>query len=577
MHIVCATVASAHQSIISLKHDPRCKAGVVLSVFLSSKRAVDESEVEAAERRSLRCVWVSGGRALTEQEAAVEIVSEARLLLQEDLAQLGVQWDPATLPPEAPAVNSPDDHHSGDSDTSSASCLSSHGAQVDIKGQQAGDGVKKSESRDTDRHGKENKEECKGEKRMPERKIEKAEGETKSEQGKSEHEGNVLNKKLEEHRKEVRTEPEIRQICSEVQVERSKETKKDETNTKLLMGNDTEDPDEKREGQKHTRSKQGGEECKTAEPKEGILPNRPVPERSLTQELAEIVSSPLPQPMPRPQPSPSPMPPPRFRAPIARAEEQHSVGTTGLAASPVQPGRLKHSRALSKVLHSIQTDKILQNNVETEQTSLSKPAVFSSVQNSAPAGQVPRTIQAPGPVAVSTPTNADADSPLSVSPASVPLFSPEAKRRRTDGGEVDKFSSPELYAGDEREVEVEGNVKKGEESFGDSFELDTQTERIIVQQRCQHGDGSDRGMNQPVETKKIREEEMVEAAVEHTNEGRLEAPDNACPRFNISLTDSQMELILNTSHQVSDLNHPLCSDYKHQTYSDSLALKNLKL
>uniref|UniRef100_A0AAX7TU37 DNA-directed DNA polymerase n=1 Tax=Astatotilapia calliptera TaxID=8154 RepID=A0AAX7TU37_ASTCA len=88
-----------------------------------SKRAVDESEVEAAERRSLRCVWVTGGRALTEQEAAVEIVSEARLLLQEDLAQLGIHWDPTSLPPGAPAVNSPDDH-SGDSDTSSSSCLS---------------------------------------------------------------------------------------------------------------------------------------------------------------------------------------------------------------------------------------------------------------------------------------------------------------------------------------------------------------------------------------------------------------------------------------------------------------------
>ncbi len=232
----------------------------------------------------------------------------------------------------------------------------------------------------------------------------------------------------------------------------------------------------------------------------------------------------------------------------------------------MQPGRLKHSRALSKVLHSIQTDRILQNNVETEQKSLSKPTVVSSVQNSAPAGQAPTTVQAPGPVqetplGVSTPTNADMlDSPLSVSPASVPLFSPEAKRRRTDGGEVDKFSSPELYAGDERDVEVEGNVKKGEESFGDSFELDTQTERIIVQQTRQHRDGSDRGMNQPVEAKKIREEEeMVEAAVEldkdtHEGSNRLEAPDNACPRFNISLTDSQMELILNTSHQVSDQN-----------------------
>ncbi|XP_071219359.1 LOW QUALITY PROTEIN: DNA polymerase theta [Salvelinus alpinus] len=68
--------------------------------FKSSRRAMDETEGEAAERRSLRCVWVSGGRALTEHEAAIAIVSEARLLLQQDLALLGVTWDPGTLPTE---------------------------------------------------------------------------------------------------------------------------------------------------------------------------------------------------------------------------------------------------------------------------------------------------------------------------------------------------------------------------------------------------------------------------------------------------------------------------------------------
>ncbi|XP_045902735.1 DNA polymerase theta isoform X2 [Micropterus dolomieu] len=534
--------------------------------FKSSKRAVDESEVEAAERRSLRCVWVTGGRALTEQEAAVEIVSEARLLLQEDLAQLGVQWDPATLPPGAPAVNSPDVHHSRDSDSSSTSYLSSHEAQMgNIKDHQEGDRAKKSE-RDIGRLGEENKE-----KRMTEKKTEKAEGEAKKKQGKSKSEDTVVNRLLEEHRKDNKGEPAIRQTGHGVQMERSKKTKQDETDKTFLMANDTEDPYKKRERQTQTRSK---DERKKAEPKEGetskgtvsIRPeshqaNRPVPERSLTQELAEIVSSPLPELMPRPQPPASPMPPARFRAPISRADKQHSVptktskgaGTTGLAASPLQPGRLRHSRALSKVLHSIQTDKGLQNNVETAQTSHSKPTV-----SSAPAGQVPTSIQAPGPVqGTSTPTNADMlDSPLLASPASVPLFSPEAKRRRIDGSEVDKFSSPELYAGDERDEDVEGSVKKGEESFGDSFELDTQTERIIVQQICQHREGNNRGMNQPEETKKIRGEEMVEAAVEldmDTNEGsnKLEAPENAFPRFNISLTDSQMELILNTSHQAS--------------------------
>uniref|UniRef100_A0A8K9V0B5 DNA polymerase theta n=1 Tax=Oncorhynchus mykiss TaxID=8022 RepID=A0A8K9V0B5_ONCMY len=79
--------------------------------FKSSRRAMDETEGEAAERRSLRCVWVSGGRALTEHEAAIEIVSEARLLLQQDLALLGVTWDPATLPTET----RPNNDHDNDS------------------------------------------------------------------------------------------------------------------------------------------------------------------------------------------------------------------------------------------------------------------------------------------------------------------------------------------------------------------------------------------------------------------------------------------------------------------------------
>lgn len=63
----------------------------------SSRQAVDESEVEAQERKNMRCIWVSGKKALTEREAALQIVAEARLLLQQDLALLGVEWNPASL------------------------------------------------------------------------------------------------------------------------------------------------------------------------------------------------------------------------------------------------------------------------------------------------------------------------------------------------------------------------------------------------------------------------------------------------------------------------------------------------
>nr|XP_020479864.1 DNA polymerase theta-like isoform X1 [Monopterus albus] len=548
--------------------------------FKSSKRAVDESEMEAAERRSLRCVWVSGGRALTEQEAATEIVSEARLLLQEDLAKLGVQWDPTTLPLEAPTGNSPDNHHNSDSANSSGCITAQEPKAEKSKDYQERDRLKKSESRNIDMHRDEIQEEYKQEKRMAERKIEKPKGEVRREAGELKPQETEINRKLEDHKKEGSRETEIGVRDNELPVERDKVTKKEGTNTKLCMTNDTENTDEIREGKKYIRSEQEKEPCKKSEEREGMKSEksegivsvgaggqqakRPIPERSLTQELADIVSS-LPSLLPHPQPLPSPELPPRFRAPISRVEEQLNASTrtakgdgiTGLPVSPFQLGRLKHMQALRKVLHSIQTDKSLQNNVETRQTSC-----LASVHDPTPSVQVPTTVQVPDhvpqtPPTVSAPSNADTlDSPQSVSPASVPLFSPEAKRRRTEGEEIDKFSSPELFTGEERYEEVQGVVKKGEESFGDSFELDTQTEKIIIQQTIQSRNGNGRSMNQLVETEKTREDEMVETAAEmesNTDHRRneLEAPDKACPRFSISLTESQMELILNTSHQIS--------------------------
>lgn len=74
----------------------------------SSRQAVDESEEEAQERRSMRCIWVSGKKALTESEAAQQIMSEAGLLLQQDLALLGVQWNPNSISPQA-ITNSSDE------------------------------------------------------------------------------------------------------------------------------------------------------------------------------------------------------------------------------------------------------------------------------------------------------------------------------------------------------------------------------------------------------------------------------------------------------------------------------------
>ncbi|KAM3864859.1 DNA polymerase theta [Diretmus argenteus] len=607
--------------------------------FKSSKCAVDESEVEALERRSLRCVWVSGGRALTEQEAAIEIVSEARLLLQDDLAQLGVQWDPGTVPPEAPATNIPDDRYSSSHSGTDTSCSSSKGLHEtqrhNSRNQQEGDRSKKSKSRDVDRHTEEIKEECRSEGGMGERKGEKGrqKEEAKREHGQNGFEGRQVNRKVEEQIKEHGTE--TRQSGNEGPVERGREAKlKEEGNKKR---NPARIPDKERGAENLKGLVKEGEEEKTSEGvvsarQEDHKANRSVPESSLTQELAKILTSPLPHPPPLPQTSPSPMPPPRFRAPISRAEELHCVSTRALkgddttgpsAPSPVQPGRLKHSRALSKVLNSIQIVKGLQEKVESVQIlHSSNPAVVAPVQNSASPVQVPAPAQGTLPI-LPVPQNADTFAlPLSepTSPAQAPSLTPEAKRRRIEGREVDKFSSPELYV-EEGDEEDEGGEE--EEAFGDSFELDTQTERIIAQRVDKHRDGNDGGTDGRGETvRQIREEDVEEAHEEveekthggrnrpvsederghpekcdaqktptnttlgnsiHSNpqcHGAGVSPDNTCPRFNTSLTDSQ---ILNTSHQISprpggggyvdegdDDDEALCTSRSNQIASDSL-------
>uniref|UniRef100_A0A8C5TLB3 DNA-directed DNA polymerase n=1 Tax=Malurus cyaneus samueli TaxID=2593467 RepID=A0A8C5TLB3_9PASS len=62
-----------------------------------ARRAVDEDEESAEERRAVRSIWMAGMKGLTEREAASVIVEEARRLLQQDLALMGVQWNPQSF------------------------------------------------------------------------------------------------------------------------------------------------------------------------------------------------------------------------------------------------------------------------------------------------------------------------------------------------------------------------------------------------------------------------------------------------------------------------------------------------
>ncbi|XP_029795268.1 DNA polymerase theta [Suricata suricatta] len=65
--------------------------------FKSSRKAVDEEEEAVEERRNMRTIWVTGRKGLTEREAAALIVEEAKMILQQDLAEMGVQWNPYSL------------------------------------------------------------------------------------------------------------------------------------------------------------------------------------------------------------------------------------------------------------------------------------------------------------------------------------------------------------------------------------------------------------------------------------------------------------------------------------------------
>nr|XP_056704350.1 DNA polymerase theta [Euleptes europaea] len=70
--------------------------------FRSTRKAVDENDQAAEERLNAHCIWMAGWKGLTESEAAHLVVEEAQTLLQQDLAALGVQWNPdSSVVPDA--------------------------------------------------------------------------------------------------------------------------------------------------------------------------------------------------------------------------------------------------------------------------------------------------------------------------------------------------------------------------------------------------------------------------------------------------------------------------------------------
>lgn len=59
----------------------------------STRRAVNEDEEAVEERLNTHRIWITGLKCFTESEAACLVVEEAKKLLKQDLANLGVQWN----------------------------------------------------------------------------------------------------------------------------------------------------------------------------------------------------------------------------------------------------------------------------------------------------------------------------------------------------------------------------------------------------------------------------------------------------------------------------------------------------
>uniref|UniRef100_A0A8K9VAH1 DNA polymerase theta n=1 Tax=Oncorhynchus mykiss TaxID=8022 RepID=A0A8K9VAH1_ONCMY len=698
--------------------------------FKSSRRAMDETEGEAAERRSLRCVWVSGGRALTEHEAAIEIVSEARLLLQQDLALLGVTWDPATLPTET----RPNNDHDNDSPETQRDRSKSwrdkerrlnekkemedRGRNVveqkEVEGREKNEGEREGEEQrgreknegertgeeqrgreknEGEREGEEQRgrEKNEGERTGEEQRgREKNEGERTGEEqrGREKNEGERTGEEQRGREKNEGVEVGERKERGGVEVGERKERGGVEVGERKERGGVEVGEREKRGVEVGERKERGGVEVGERE-KRGVEvgerkerggvevgereeggneedPNLPVCDRRgiNTQDLAELVSSPHPPLNPSNHPFHSP--PPRFRAPTSRVEEpltSVSGGTVkrdglGVAGrSPAQACRRQPSTALRKVLRSIHSERREEGEEEErredekrgereeeekmgerEEKSVEKRE--SEERRRGTSFKLPpETLPVPAPILVSTPKSAPLlqskappevpvppppcllspvpPPPRLLSPVPPPLFLSSAqapalslsfvvKRRGVE--EQDRCGSPELY-----EEEEEGK-------FGDSLELDTQTERMILLQdqreererecaNSQHergrrekggeeergrrerggeeergrrkkgGEEEERGREKGGEEERGNREKGGEGKSTdvnppnpspvnsiHGNPHTYGFHDDAAPRYNFSLTDSQMEQILD--NQVHTHTHSHSLNHSHHIDDD---------
>ena len=136
-HTIATVAAAPPSEIENILHNA--------APFVSGLKHGQETETEVRERSEGRVIWVAGRRGLTEGAAAKLIVSEAKHLLQADVAQLGIQW----RPPET-AENDGGNGIRGEVNSSSAADVSPSSSSVrPLSALQNGGGLRAADGRET--------------------------------------------------------------------------------------------------------------------------------------------------------------------------------------------------------------------------------------------------------------------------------------------------------------------------------------------------------------------------------------------------------------------------------------------
>ncbi|XP_062868243.1 DNA polymerase theta, partial [Trichomycterus rosablanca] len=472
--------------------------------FKSSKQAVDETEEEARERRNMRCIWVSGKKALTESEAAQQIVSEARMLLQQDLALLGIAWNPDSLSQEIRSGSDEPEKEEKDSELQPPAGRQSDSLPKKDATERSAEAVKDVTTSDSGPNsGKQTD------------LVKEAATSLASTSNTETEQSNALRKVL----KSISAKDDTTKVSLAFPVnafqKKNREDSDLECESVLLRNGHSVSPlNKRRRMELNVISVDSG--IKVSEAKESNLSI--AGNEKLSSEKTPDVSK------------------LQCSSSLIHLNTQTSCSSSvlcNLGEKPVVTGNLCSSgygkKCKTKLKHLDQSVDLTRVETETKKGNFK----HADSHNNATSGSEVRSYEC---------------QKISVSSKVKSRVAPDVMSKPGE-----KCNSPDLYSGDLEE-------------FGDSFQLDTQTEKMLMQDDKLHHSNvkiishefkilSNNKNKEEISQDRIIVSEKSENAEKETSailSNALISPSEAKSKYNISLTDSQMENILNFTNQVPE-------------------------